>query len=152
MTRRSHLRATRSDLRSQDKTQNRSPGRQVACLTARFRLCGTSPYIGVPCLIGGSGNAIGFKRTVKDFGTARLRLNVDAKLLIEQAAAAKGQTVSDFAVSTLVRSAEEVLERLERRRLSDRDRDRFLEMLDSSDEPNPALKRAARDYKRARAR
>ena len=86
--------------------------------------------------------------------SARLdfRLNVDAKLLIEQAAAAKGQTVSDFAVSTLVRSAEEVLERLERRRLSDRDRDRFLELLDSNDEPSPALKRAARDYRRSRSR
>jgi len=86
--------------------------------------------------------------------SARLdfRLNLDAKLLIEQAAAAKGQTVSDFAVSTLVRSAEEVLESLERRRLSDRDRERFLELLDRNDEPNPALKRAARDYKRSRVR
>jgi len=86
--------------------------------------------------------------------SARLdfRRNVDAKLLIEQAAAAKGPTVSDFAVATLVRSAEEVLERLERRRLSDRDRDRFLELLDSKDEPNPALKRAARDDRRSRAR
>ena len=83
--------------------------------------------------------------------SARLdfRLNVDAKLLIEQAAAAKGQTVSDFAVSTLVRSAEEVLERLEHRKLSDRDRDQFLELLDRNDEPNPALKKAARAYKRS---
>lgn len=86
--------------------------------------------------------------------SARLdfRLNVDAKLLIEQAAAAKGQTVSDFAVSTLVRSAEEVLERLERRKLSNRDRDRFLELLDRSDEPNAALKKAARAYNRSVAR
>ena len=74
------------------------------------------------------------------------------ELLIEQAAAAKGQTVSDFAVSTLVRSAEEVLERLERRKLSDRDRDRFLELLDRSDAPTPALKKAARAYRRSAAR
>lgn len=51
--------------------------------------------------------------------SARLafRLSVEAKLLIEQAAAASGQTVSAYAVPTLVRSAEEVLER---RKLSDR--------------------------------
>jgi len=77
------------------------------------------------------------------------RLSFEAKLLIEQAAAASGQTVSAFAVSRLVRSAEEVLER---RKLSDRDRDRFLELIDRNDEPSPALKRAARDYERSLAR
>lgn len=83
--------------------------------------------------------------------SARLdfRLTAEVKLLIEQAAAAKGQTVSDFAVSTLVRSAEEVLERIERRKLSDRDRDRFLELLEQDDEPTPTLKKAARAYKRS---
>ena len=73
-------------------------------------------------------------------------------MLIEQAAAARGQTVSDFAVSTLLRSAEEVLDRLQHRRLSSRDRDLFLEMLDRDDKPNEALKRAARAYRRTTAR
>lgn len=97
-------------------------------------------------------HANGNKRLVKDSARLDFRLNVDAKLLIEQAAAATGQTVSEFAVSTLVRGAEEVLERIGRRELPDRDRDRFLELLERNDEPTPALKKAARAYKRSVAR
>jgi uncharacterized protein (DUF1778 family) len=80
------------------------------------------------------------------------RLDKEAKQLIEQAAAASGQTVSDFAVSTLVRHAHDVLDRQDRRRLSDRDRDRFLDMLERDEQPNDELQRAARTYKRSVAR
>jgi len=71
---------------------------------------------------------------------------------MELAAAAKGQTVSDFDLSAHVRSAEEVLERLELRRLPDRDRVWFLELLDENVESNPALERATRNYRRSRDR
>ena len=41
-----------------------------------------------------------------------------------------------------INSADEVLERQERRKLSNRDRDVFLALLDADDEPNKALKNA----------
>ena len=79
------------------------------------------------------------------------RLNRQVKEVIEQAAAVSGQSVSDFAVSALYRTAKEVLEREQTTRLSNRDRDVFLAMLDSDAKPNEALKRAAKRYKSRRA-
>lgn len=76
------------------------------------------------------------------------RLSPLAKEMIEQAAVVSGQTISDFAVTTLVRSAEEILERHRQRQLSDRDRDLFLKMLDHPPRPNTALRRAAARYKK----
>ena len=67
---------------------------------------------------------------------------------IEQAAALTGQTLSDFAVSTLVRTARSIIEEHDRTVLSHRDRDRFLALLDDADAcPNEALAGAARKYK-----
>jgi uncharacterized protein (DUF1778 family) len=79
------------------------------------------------------------------------RLNRQVKEVIEQAAAVSGQSVSDFAVSALYRTAKEVLEREQTTRLSNHDRDAFLVMLDSDAKPNEALKRAAKRYKSRRA-
>jgi uncharacterized protein (DUF1778 family) len=79
------------------------------------------------------------------------RLNRQVKEVIEQAAAVSGQSVSEFAVSALYRTAREVLEREQTTRLSNRDRGVFLAMLDSDAKPNNALKRAARRYKSRRA-
>ena len=79
------------------------------------------------------------------------RLNRQVKEVIEQAAAISGQSVSDFAVSALYRTAKEVLEREQTTRLSNRDRDVFLALLDSDAKPNEALKRAAKKYKSRRA-
>ena len=79
------------------------------------------------------------------------RLNSQVKEVIEQAAAVSGQSVSDFAVSALYRTAKEVLEREQTTRLSNRDRDVFLAMIDSDAKPNEALKRAAKKYKSRRA-
>ena len=76
------------------------------------------------------------------------RLSPMAKDMIEQAAVISGQTVSDFAVTTLVKSAQEVLERQQQRQLSDRDRDLFLKLLDQAQRPNTALRRAAARYLR----
>jgi uncharacterized protein (DUF1778 family) len=80
------------------------------------------------------------------------RLPSSAKEIIEQAAVVSGQTVSDFAVTTLVKSAQEVLERQKLRQLSDRDREIFLQLLDQPPRPNAALRRAAARYKKQRAR
>ena len=76
------------------------------------------------------------------------RLPQEVKEVIERAALAAGLTVTDFAISALLQSAHETLERQAQRRLSDRDRDFFLKMLDEDVKPNEALKQAARRYKR----
>ena len=77
------------------------------------------------------------------------RLSSELKKLIEQAAAHMGQTVSDFAVSTLVQNARRVIEEQERTDLTRRDRDVFVKLLDDTKaRPNRALAAAARKYKR----
>jgi uncharacterized protein (DUF1778 family) len=78
----------------------------------------------------------------------RLKVSMDTKELVERAAIASGQSLTDFAVATLLQSATEVLERQERTRLSDRDREAFLALLDSRAEPNAALKGTAKRYKK----
>ena len=80
-----------------------------------------------------------------------VRLSSELKQTIEEAASALGQTVSEFAVSTVVREARQVLQNVQITRLSNRDRDRFLEALDAVDaNPNAALKAAARRYGKRR--
>jgi uncharacterized protein (DUF1778 family) len=83
--------------------------------------------------------------------SARLnfRLAPDHKRAIEAAAAALGQTVSDFAIATLVRTAHRVIQEDHATKLSRRDRDTFLAMLDDkSARPNKALRDAAKRYKK----
>jgi len=81
-----------------------------------------------------------------------VRLASDLKQLVEEAAVALGQTVSDFTISTIVREARQVIQDAQFTRLSNRDRDIFLAALDSSDaKPNDALKAAARRYKKRMA-
>lgn len=80
-----------------------------------------------------------------------VRLSSELKQTIEAAAAALGQTVSEFAISTVVREARQVLHEAQITRLSNRERDRFLSALDSADAvPNAALKAAARRYRKLR--
>ena len=74
------------------------------------------------------------------------KLNKNAKSLIEKAAALSGQSLSDFAKTTLVSKARHVLKRQQQTLLSDRDRDIFLAMLDADAKPNAALKKAVRAY------
>jgi uncharacterized protein (DUF1778 family) len=84
---------------------------------------------------------------------ARINVRISSvlKQTIESAAAALGQTVSEFAISTVVREARQVLQDAEVTRLSNRDRDQFLKALDSVDaQPNAALKAAARRYGKLR--
>lgn len=84
--------------------------------------------------------------------TARLdfRLPDEAKMRIERAALVSGQSLSDFAASTLVREANEVLAAYETTTLSDRDRDVFLALLDAEDGPNEALQSAFARYEQGR--
>jgi uncharacterized protein (DUF1778 family) len=80
-----------------------------------------------------------------------VRLPSELKQTIEDAASALGQTVSEFAISTVVREARQVLQDTQITRLSNRDRDRFLEALDAADaKPNTTLKAAARRYGKLR--
>jgi uncharacterized protein (DUF1778 family) len=76
------------------------------------------------------------------------RLRHDLKDRIEKAAAVKGKSITEFAVAALADVAEEVLEQHQTMQLSDRDRDRFLALLDAPPPPNPALKRAAKTHRR----
>lgn len=87
--------------------------------------------------------AIGAKDARIDF-----RLPSDLKEVIEQAATLRGQSLSDFAVSTLVSSAHEVIQQSRVTELSNCDRDIFISVIDDADaHPNEALIDAAREYK-----
>lgn len=85
---------------------------------------------------------------VKEGARLNFRLKPDVKERIEKAAAVAGKTLTEFAVTALANTAEEVLERYRVTKLSDRDRDIFLAVLDRSSKPNQALKRAAKTHKR----
>ena len=78
------------------------------------------------------------------------RLPADLKEVIEEAAASLGQSVTDFAVTTLVQQARSVIEQQNLTRLSDRDRDCFIALLDNAEaRPNAALAKAAKRYKKS---
>jgi len=83
----------------------------------------------------------------KTISRLNFRLPPEAKEKIERAAIASGLNVTDFAILALVNTAEKVLERQHARKLTDRDRNIFLAMLDSDDEPNDALKKAFAAHK-----
>ncbi len=79
-----------------------------------------------------------------------LRLPSEHKALIERAASIQGQTVTQFAIATLVRSSHEAIQQATLAQLTDHDRVRFLDMLSSDAEPNAALKLAATRYRERR--
>ena len=73
----------------------------------------------------------------------------DKLRVLELAAAELGQSVADFATVTLLKTADEVMEKQRVTRLSDRDRDLFLALLNEVDaKPNPALLKAAERYRK----
>lgn len=87
--------------------------------------------------------------STKNDARINFRLSSELKKTIEDAAAELGQSVSDFAVATLVQVARRVLHDQQQTRLSDRDRNRFVAMLDDeSSKPNAALQKAAKRYKK----
>jgi uncharacterized protein (DUF1778 family) len=87
--------------------------------------------------------------TTKADARLNFRLSTELKEVIEAAAAQLGQSVSDFAVSTLVRQARQVVHEQALTHLSNRDRDIFIAALDCTDlKPNKKLVAAAKRYKR----
>lgn len=74
------------------------------------------------------------------------RVSPANRRLIERAAAILGQPLTAFAVTALISAAEEVIEQDARRKLTDRDRRRFLSAL-ASDRVVPALAKAAKRYR-----
>ena len=76
------------------------------------------------------------------------RLQSEHKRLIEQAAVASGQTVSEFALSRVLDAARETVERATTTQLNRRDREAFLALISEDSEPNEALQAAAERYRR----
>lgn len=83
--------------------------------------------------------------TARNEARINVRLSSELKRTIEEAATLLGQSVSEFMVSTMVRESRQVIEEANVTRLSDRDRDLFLEALENA-EPNEKLKAAAQRY------
>jgi len=83
--------------------------------------------------------------TAKD--RLNFRLGREHKELIQRAAMLRGLTLTNFAITELVEAARAEIESATNTRLSLRDRDIFLDMLDNPPEPNPALRKAAEEYK-----
>jgi uncharacterized protein (DUF1778 family) len=78
------------------------------------------------------------------------RLSRRAKATIEEAAALAGQSLSEFAVATLLDKAHQVLEASRVRALSERDARAFLQVL-ARGRPNKSLREAADWYKKHHA-
>ena len=76
------------------------------------------------------------------------RLRPDSKDRIEKAANISGKSLTDFAVSTLLDTADEILERYHVAKLSNRDRDMFLAIIDRDVSPNEYLARAAKTHRK----
>ncbi len=75
-----------------------------------------------------------------------LRIKPDIKELFSKAAQLAGTNLSSFVISSTMEKAQQVIEDQELLRLSNRDRDAFLDALDNPPAPNEALQRAARRY------
>lgn len=75
-----------------------------------------------------------------------IRLQSEAKDLIQRAAELRNQTVTQFAVSTLTEAAGRVVAEHERRELSDGDRDLFLKLLVNPTAPTAKLRCAAASH------
>lgn len=84
----------------------------------------------------------------KEIARMNFRLSAEVKEKATLAAHSVGLSLTDFVIHALTDKAAEVLERQHRRVLSDRDRDRFLEMLENPPAPNQALLAASDDYRR----
>ncbi len=76
-----------------------------------------------------------------------VRLASEHKALIEKAAAYSGESLTGFAVSTLVREARRIVQEHETVTLSTRDRERFVALLDNPPPPSEELRRAAQRHR-----
>jgi uncharacterized protein (DUF1778 family) len=76
-----------------------------------------------------------------------VRLNADQKMLLDQAAQAVGVSTSGFVLSYALEAANTIIGQQHRIELSERDWSRFLEIIQSDEEPTPAAVEAAKRYK-----
>jgi len=76
-----------------------------------------------------------------------IRLNPETKSLIQEAAELQNQTITQFVVAALSDAAGKVVTEHKQTVLTDRDRDRFLALLDAPPAPNKALKAAVKRYR-----
>jgi len=81
-------------------------------------------------------------------GEARLSFRIDPELkeLIELAAMHTGQTVSSYAISTLVRDARRIIQDQHTTYVSERDWEILMDLMDNPPPPNEALIRAMQSY------
>jgi len=77
-----------------------------------------------------------------------LRIQPEAKEIIQKAADLLGMSLSSFLVYTGLKAARTELASVNETRLSDRDRDLFLRHLDSPPAPTAALKTAMNRFRR----
>ncbi len=75
-----------------------------------------------------------------------LRISRETKAKIERAAAVLGQSVSGFASTALDRAADDILGRHQIIVLGDAERDFFLTLLDTDQEPSEKTKEGVRSY------
>lgn len=75
------------------------------------------------------------------------RVTESDKKLFDHAASLAGTSTSSFMVSTLRAAARRVIDEHEKMRLSQHDRETFVQALFEDAEPNAALRAAARDYR-----
>jgi uncharacterized protein (DUF1778 family) len=80
-----------------------------------------------------------------------LRLDREAKATIARAAALRQQSVSEFLLAVALEHSHDVIERSKALRLSEREAERFLAALANPPEPDPRLREAAEQYRKALA-
>ena len=81
---------------------------------------------------------------LKDSAIIQISISQAHKELIERAALTLGQSIDNFAVTTLVSRTRQVVETNAITQLSDGDRDPFMVILDDDTPPNSALRKAAK--------
>lgn len=75
-----------------------------------------------------------------------MRLDKEQKELLEQAAAAKGQDLTAFALGVLLKEASDVLAEYRTRKLTERGMRKILELLERPPRANAFLKKAFRRH------
>ena len=75
------------------------------------------------------------------------RINAENKGLIAKAAELMGLNLTSFAIATLVSEAQKVVDQHAAIRMSDRDRDSFLHLMENPPAPNARLLRAAKRHR-----
>ena len=74
-------------------------------------------------------------------------LAAENKLRVEQAARAANQSLTDFVAAAVVERAEEVLQRQEHIRLSERDFEQFVQLMTTDAEPTETALQEAAEFK-----